>query len=106
MSYEDLKEQGILLPEKEWGDHRMETTVSQIPVALLFVVSIIGCVLIFTGGGKEWTWIGTIIFFAGFFTLIALNNRAVQQQRKRFLKERKKDGKKESGSKKASSKKS
>ena len=106
MSYEDLKEQGILLPEEEWGNHRIETTVSQIPVLLLFVVSIIGCVLMFTGGGKEWTWIGIIIFFAGFFTMITLNNRAVHQQRERFLKERRKGGKKESSSTKSSSEKS
>ncbi|MCH2449964.1 MAG: hypothetical protein MK198_07435 [Gracilimonas sp.] len=88
MSIEDLKDQGILLPEKEWGEHNLTTTVSKIPIFLLFIFSVLGCLLTFLGEGKFWTWIGIILFFCSFFGVIILCDRAIVNQRKRTKREK------------------
>lgn len=87
MSLEDLKEQGILIPEEEWGEHRLKTTVPQLPFAILFLISVAGCVMAYYGDGNSLTWIGIVVFFAAFFVMIWLNDRAVTRQRERFEKE-------------------
>jgi len=88
MSMEDLKEQGVLLPEEEWGAHNLKTTSPQLADALLFIIAIIGCVMVYYGDGNKWTWIGIVIFFLAFFSIIWLNDRAVKKQRERFREER------------------
>lgn len=87
MSLEDLKEQGILIPEEEWGEHRLKTTVPQVAFAILFLISVAGCVMAYYGDGNSLTWIGIVVFFVAFFVMIWLNDRAVTRQRERFEKE-------------------
>lgn len=90
MSIEDLNEQHILLPEKEWGQHRLKTTTAQIPLLLLFLCSVAGCALAYRGNGELWTWSGIILFFISFFGIVILCDRAIIKQRQRTKKERNK----------------
>lgn len=83
MSIEDLKEQHILLPEKEWGIHKLRTTVLKVPFSLLILSSIAGLVFTYVGGGRFWTWIGITVFFVSFFGIILLCDRAIIQQKAR-----------------------
>lgn len=87
MSIEDLKEQNILLPEKEWGIHKLKTTVQQIPALFLFVSCLVALSMTYFGGGNEWTWIGIILFFVSFFGIILLCDRAIVKQKERKQKE-------------------
>jgi len=89
MSLEDLKEQGILIPEEEWGEHRLKTTVPQFTFAILFLISVSGCVMAYFGDGHTLTWIGLVVFFTAFYVMIWVNDRAVTRQRERFEKEHK-----------------
>lgn len=89
MSIEDLKEQNILLPNDEWGKHKQDTTVSQIPVLILFLLSAASCILAFLANGSTWTWISVIVFFLAFYGIVILCDRAILKQRERFKKEKK-----------------
>lgn len=89
MSIEDLKEQNILIPEDEWGSYSLKTTVSQIPVLILFLICFSSCFAAFLGNGNYWTWIGIIAFFVSFFGIVILCDRAIQTQRERTKKENK-----------------
>lgn len=91
MSIEDLKEQKILLPEKEWGEHRLTTTISQIPLLITFLGAIAGCVLAYTGDGDTWTWVGVVLFFLSFYAVVVLCDRAVVKQRERMQEESQKE---------------
>lgn len=89
MSIEDLKEQHILLPEREWGEHRLKTTAPRLPLLIFFLISVAACVLTFWGGGKFWTWTGITLFFVSFFGIVLLCDRAIIKQRKRMKQEKK-----------------
>ena len=88
MSIEDLEKHGVLLPKKEWGKHELKTTTSEIPMLLIFLCSVAGCVMTWVGGGNTWTWIGIVLFFVAFGIVILLCDQAIQRQRERFKKER------------------
>lgn len=88
MSIEDLENHGVLLPKEEWGTHKLETTTSEIPLLLVFLSSVAGCILTYFGNGNTWTWIGIILFFITFFMVIYLCDRAIMRQRRRVEKER------------------
>ncbi|MGD8428547.1 MAG: hypothetical protein PVH63_13050 [Balneolaceae bacterium] len=90
MSLEDLKEQNILLPEEEWGTHKLETTISEIPLVILFLCSAAGWVTAYLGNGSWVTWLGIVTFFLTFFGIIVLCDRAVTKQRKRVKEEKRK----------------
>lgn len=87
MSLEDLREQGVLLPEEEWGTHRLETTVHQIPLLVVFLTAAASLAAVYVGNGQSLTWIGIAGFFVAFFAMVGLCNRAVQRQRRRFQRE-------------------
>lgn len=84
MSLEDLRDQGVLLPEDEWGAHALETTVNQFPLLLIFLLAAGSLIVAYFGNGNAFTWIGVISFFAAFFGMVWLCDRAVRRQRKRF----------------------
>jgi len=89
MSLEDLKEQNILLPEEEWGKHKLKTTISEIPFVILFLLSAAAWGLAYFGDGNWLTWVGIVVFFISFFGVILLCDRAVTKQRERFREEKK-----------------
>ena len=88
MSMEDLREHGVLLPEEEWGEHRLETTVPQGRLATGFVIAVVGLLSIYLGAGGLWTWIGLIVFLVALYWIIWVCDRAVAAQRERFRHER------------------
>ncbi len=88
MAIEELEEAGVLLPEDEWGKHRLKTTVRQGPflvVALIAVASWIGA---YAGGGGWLTWVSITVFLVTFFVVIWMCDRAVSRQRERVKEER------------------
>lgn len=88
MSLEDLQEHGVLLPEEEWGDHELETTVAEWPLLALFAVAVGALVLSYLGDGNLWTAVGIIAFLVSLFAIIGLCDRAVRKQRRRVRRER------------------
>lgn len=83
MTQEDLREHGVLLPEEEWGERSLETTVRRLPTALAFLVAVAALVAAFLGDGGALTWIGVAVFLAAFGALTWIADRAVLAQRRR-----------------------
>lgn len=88
MTIEDLREQGVLLPEEEWGSHRLETTVPEWPLAGAFLVAASSLVATYLGDGGLATWIGVVVFLVTIYLITWLADRAVLEQRERFRRER------------------
>ncbi len=88
MSFEDLRDQGILLPEKEWGEHRVKTTLRLVPLIASFAGAIAGLGLTWAGDGSGLTWAGVGLFLAAVFALTVTCDRAVLAQRRRVRRER------------------
>lgn len=88
MSIEDLREQGVLLPEEEWGEHRLQTTIRQGPLLVSFVIAVAALVVAYLGDGGGLTWMGVVGFFLAFFSMVWICDRAIQRQRRRFERER------------------
>jgi Flp pilus assembly protein TadB len=88
MSLDDLREHGVLLPEDEWGEHRLQTTVSQLPLAAAFLLAVAAVVVIYLGGGGTWTWIGLATFLVALYGIVWICDRAILRQRERTRRER------------------
>jgi Flp pilus assembly protein TadB len=92
MTIEDLREQDVLLPEEEWGRHRLETTVPEWPLAAAFLVAAASLVVAYLGDGGTTTWIGVGVFLVTLYLITWLVDRAVLRQRERFRRERRETG--------------
>ena len=88
MSIDDLREQGVLLPEEEWGQHELETTVHVLPLAAGFTVAVASLVVIYLGDGGTLTWVGSGVFLVALYAVTWMCDRAVLRQRERFREER------------------
>ena len=97
MTIEDLREQDVLLPEEEWGSHRLETTVPEWPLAGAFLVAGASLVAAYLGDGGLPTWIGVGVFLVMVYLVTWLVDRAVLRQRERFRRERREAGAKGAG---------
>jgi peptidoglycan/LPS O-acetylase OafA/YrhL len=88
MSMEDLRQQGVLLPEDEWGKHKLKTTVPQRTLAVLLLAAVAGLVAAYLGDGDLLTWIGMAAFLVLLFVVTAVVDRSVNRQRRRVREER------------------
>jgi hydrogenase-4 membrane subunit HyfE len=87
MTIEDLREQGVLLPEEEWDKHSLKTTVRKLPLAIALLVATASCVLMFLGDGGRLTWVGVAVFILTLYAVTWLLDRAVARQRERVRRE-------------------
>lgn len=87
MSLDELRDAGVLLPEKEWGEHRLSTTVPRLPFLTAFLAAAAGCVLAYLADGGPLTWVGILLFLAALLTVTSICNRAVGTQRRRVRRE-------------------
>lgn len=84
MSYADLKEHDIFLPEEEWGDLDLETSVSVPALVASFVLGAVSCVMMAVGGGGLWTWIGAVLFIGFMFAFALVSNAGIERQHRRI----------------------
>lgn len=75
-----LKEQGMLLPEDEWGKHSLESTVAEVPLAVATVLGVAALAVAFLGGGRPVTWVGCGVFLVLLVGVVWLCDRAVSRQ--------------------------
>lgn len=80
---EILEEQGVLLPEEEWGEHSLESTVARWPLAVAVLLATAALVVALVGGGHLPTWIALGGFLVLLFVIIWLCDRAVLRQEAR-----------------------
>lgn len=88
MTIDDLREQGVLLPEQEWGKHSLKTTAQRLPLAAAMLVATASCVLMLLGNGGRLTWVGVALFIVTLYAVTWMLDRAVARQRERVRRER------------------
>lgn len=84
MSYEDLKQHDIFLPESEWGELDLSTSVSLPALIATLVTGAAGCVLMVVGDGSLLTWIGAALFIVFMFAFALVSNAGIERQDRRI----------------------
>lgn len=80
MSYEELKEHNIFLPEDEWGGLDLHTAVNLPALVVTFILGAASCVLMVIGGGRPLTWIGAVLFIVFMLCFAIVSNRGIERQ--------------------------
>jgi hypothetical protein len=65
MALEDLERDGMLKPRDQWGTSDLHTRVPRIPLLIIAVLAIGGCVVMYVGDGRLLTWLGLLAFLIG-----------------------------------------
>ena len=84
MTLEDLREQGVLLPEKRWGKHELTSTVARWWLLAALVAAAGGVGVALAGDGGRLTWVGIGVFLVALSAATILCDRAVVRQRRRM----------------------
>lgn len=83
MSLEDLEDQGVLLPEAEWGTLPRGYAGRRWRLVAIFAAGIGALGVALLGDGGWLTWAGIAAFLAAFFGLVVEATHAVKAQRRR-----------------------
>lgn len=88
MTLEDLKEEGVLLPEREWGQHELSSTAPAAPFLGLILIAAATIIVALAGAGGPLTFIGIALFLIALGALTWLLDRAIREQLRRTGRER------------------
>lgn len=83
MSLQDLKDQGVLLPESEWGSRSLEGSVPRRSIAALLAVAVVALATAYAGEGGALTWVGMGAYLLDFAAIWLVLDRATRRQRRR-----------------------
>lgn len=92
MTLEDLREHDVLLPEDEWGIHRLASTTRELPLLGLLLLAAAAVATAYLGDGGRWTWVGVGTFLACLGGITWICDRAILRQRRRSRRERREAG--------------
>ena len=84
MPLNDLRKQGLLLPDGMWGQRPHATVRSRISVAVTFSVGLFSAWLIWSGQGGTLTFVGVGIFLADLVLILVTTFLAVDTQVERL----------------------
>lgn len=80
MGLEDLKEQGLLLPRKHWGQTPPVSWRGRLQLILCGALFVVSAGLIWFGRGGRMTFLGIGLFFLVLFLFVFLTFKAVDFQ--------------------------
>ena len=80
MSYDDLKEHNIFLPEEHWEELDLSSSVNQPLLLLTIIIGITACVLMVMGAGHSLTWIGAGLFVGFLYAFTWVSNTGIEKQ--------------------------
>lgn len=83
MSLGDLQKAGVLLPEEEWGERSLDSTMSRAGTLAAGALGILSAAGMYLGGGGTWTWIAAGVFVIDLLGFTLLAWRAVNAQNRR-----------------------
>ena len=80
MSYEDLEEHNVFLPEQAWGETDLTASVNQALLTVVMLVGVGSCVMMWFGNGSRLTWWGAGLFVAFLYTFMWVSNSGIESQ--------------------------
>lgn len=80
MSYEDLKEHNVFLPEPVWGKVDLTASVNQVLLTLVLLTGVGSCVMMWIGNGSTLTWWGTVLFILFLYAFLWVSNSGIESQ--------------------------
>ena len=80
MPLEELKKQGLLLPERMWGHRPRASGPDRVSAVVTFSLALFAAWLIWVGSGGRLTFIGIGIFLVDLFLILLTTFRAVNAQ--------------------------
>lgn len=80
MSYEDLEDHNVFLPEEVWGKTDLTASVNQVLLTLVMMMGIGGCLLMWWGGGSTLTWVGAVLFIVFMYAFMWVSNTGIEHQ--------------------------
>lgn len=83
MSYEELEERGIFLPEEEWGKTALTSSANPWLLALLGLALGAACAAMVFGRGGAWTWVGAGAFTAFLWLYTWVTTVGIERQAER-----------------------
>lgn len=83
MTLEDLQEQGVLLPEDEWGEYELTSTVPGPALLALFAIAAASIAVSLIDDGGLLTLVSLGVFILDLFGLTLLLDRSVVRLRAR-----------------------
>lgn len=81
MSFEELRDQGVILPEEEWGRRSLEPSVSRVATGVALVGSAAAIGVAWFANGGWLTWVATAAYIAFFLGLSVVFHRAAGSRR-------------------------
>ncbi len=82
MSYEDLEEHNVFLPQDAWGEADLTTTINEPLLLGVFSIGIGGCILMWRGNGSWLTWAGACLFVLFMYVFLFVSNSGIERQNK------------------------
>jgi hypothetical protein len=82
MSYEDLEEHNVFLPEAVWGKVELSASVNQVLLTGVMLTGVAGCVMMWLGGGSALTWWGAGLFILFLYAFLWVSNAGIESQNK------------------------
>lgn len=80
MSYEDLEEHNIFLPEEHWDELDLSSSVNQPLLLLTIIIGLGSCSLMVAGGGNMLTWVGAGLFVVFLYSFTWVSNAGIENQ--------------------------
>lgn len=84
MSYDELEEHGIFLPEEHWGESELTRPASPWLLAVLGGLAGLACVAMVLGQGRLLTWVGCGAFVALLWAFTFVTARTIDRQNRRI----------------------
>lgn len=80
MSFEELQEHEIFLPEDHWGELDLSSSVNQPLLLSALILGVVSAVMMVMGNGNQLTWIGTGLFFVFLMAFTLVSNAGIDHQ--------------------------
>lgn len=80
MSYEDLEEHNIFLPEEHWDELDLSSSVNQPLLFSTIILGLVSCALMVIGAGHTLSWIGAGLFFVFLYSFTWVSNTGIEKQ--------------------------
>jgi len=84
VSYDELEERGIFLPEEHWGESELTRPASPWLLAVLGSLAALACVAMVVGQGRVLTWLGCGAFIVLLWAFTFVTGRTIDRQNRRI----------------------